>query len=59
MSYWPRYICVGPVRGWCGKTHKSKEGAEKCIAKDSRDVKRGNGVNSFSDRVCRPGQTSS
>ena len=45
------YTCRGDVRGDCNVKHRSVGAALACCAKDNRDVKRGNGRNSYSDRA--------
>ncbi len=46
------YTTRGPVRGDCGHTHETIQGAHACAQRDSRAVKRGNpGIGAYSDRV--------
>lgn len=41
---------VGSVRGSCGHHHRSRDAAQACGDRDGRDVKRVNGLRSYSDR---------
>lgn len=45
------YTTWGSVRGGCGHLHRSVEAAERCIARDARAVRRGNGRDAYSDRA--------
>ena len=47
----PYYTCEGEVRGGCGHKHRTFETAEACVSRDTRDCQRGNGRNSYSDRI--------
>lgn len=45
-----RYTTWGSVRGGCGHLHRTREGAEKCLARDRRLCRMLGGV---SDRTLR------
>ncbi len=47
-TYW---TCEGSVRGGCGVRHRSEAAAQEHCRRDDRAVKRGNGRNSYSDRM--------
>lgn len=48
------WTCRGSVRGGCGVNHRSYAAARACCERDGRDVKRGHGAASYSDRYPAP-----
>ena len=42
------YVAVGPLRGWCGHTHRTAAAAQRCVEKDQLEMSRMQ--NAYSDR---------